>query len=169
MIRVLKAVIFAVLGLGLLFFIVFFFFQIAAHKDFKKRALNYNYQRMNYKTFISTHQLFPERYKYHRDDEGYLYWLTYKVIEPRSYPYSPITSEYYILFNFKDWYKVDGYLLKYENNEKKREVSERETNVVLEDLQRLCRREIEKAEREVSDALSDMDKAVASLKAINRK
>lgn len=39
-----------------------------------------------------------------------------------------------------------------------KQVSDRETNAVLEDLQKLTREEIEKAGREIDNAITDMKK-----------
>lgn len=165
MIELLKTCFFLILGIAALFFLVFSIVypccQIWAYKQYKEFALNRTYQVMNYKTFVSTYSLFPERYKYYRD-EGDLYWLTYKIIAPGSHMYFPETSEYYILFSLTDWFRVDNYLARVEVERERRNISERETNAVLEDLQRLCRQEIEKADKEVSAALEEMRQAVNS-------
>ena len=163
MVSVLKTVIFIVVGLGLLFFIGFFFFEIVSYKQFKKTALNHNYQRMNYDTFISTYQLFSERYRYHRND-GDLYYLTYEIVNQGVHPFFPDKTEYYILFNFKDWFRVDNFLYKKEAEKENRLISDRETNAVLEDLHRLCKKEIEKADQEVSEALTEMRYSVEKMK-----
>lgn len=145
----------AVLALGALFLIGFFCCQICAYKQYKKRTIDFSHQKMNYEIFVSTYRLFPERYNYYCY-KGDLIWLTYKIISAGIHPFFPDTKEYYILLNFRDWFRVNEYLLKKEDEKKKQEVSDRETNAVLEDLQHLCRQEIEKAEREVSDALGEM-------------
>lgn len=105
--------------------------------------------------FVSTYQLFPERYYYYRH-EGDLCYLAYNIISQGIHPFFPNETQYYILFDFKDWFRVDEYLLKDEDEKEKRRISDRETNAVLEDLHRLCKQEIEKADREVSDALENM-------------
>lgn len=128
--------------------------KISSYIQCRKRALTYSHQRMNYKTFASTYRLFPDRYEHYRSD-GELCWVKYKI-DKKIYPHYTDTERHYLLFGFFDWCLVDWLLLNEKKNREKREVAGRETNVVLEDLHRLCKQEIEKADKEVSDALTDM-------------
>lgn len=150
-------------GCGLVLLITFILCQISAYRYYKKNTLNHNYQRMNYDTFISTYQLFSERYSYYRND-GDLYYLTYEIVSQGIHPFFPNKTEYYILFNFKDWFRVDNFLCKKEAEKENRLISDRETNAVLEDLHRLCKKEIEKADQEVSEALTEMRYSVEKMK-----
>ncbi len=67
-------------------------------------------------------------------------------------------EEYYILFNFADFCRVNVFLTREERAKKRKRVSEYETNAVLEDLQKLTREEIEKAGREIDNAIMEMRK-----------
>ena len=155
MVKILVFILVVALVFGFFFLAAFFCWEVQAYREYRKRTLNHCYQKMNYNTFVSTYQLFPERYDYCRH-EGNLCYLTYEIISQGIHLFFPNKTEYYILFDFKDWFRVDNYLFEDEDEKKKRQISERETNAVLEDLQRLCRQEIEKADREVSDALENM-------------
>ena len=128
--------------------------KISSYIQFRKRALTHSHQRMNYGIFSSTYRLFPDRYEHYRQD-GELCWVKYKI-DKKVYPYYTDTERHYLLFGFFDWYMVDRLLLNEKKNREKKEVEGRETNDVLDDLQRLCKQEIEKAEKEVSDAMADM-------------
>ena len=155
MVKILVFVLVVALVLGFFFLAAFFCWEVHAYREYRKRTLNHCFQKMNYNTFVSTYQLFPERYYYYRH-EGDLCYLAYNIISQGIHPFFPNETQYYILFDFKDWFRVDKYLLKDEDEKEKRRISDRETNVVLEDLHRLCKKEIEKADQEVSEALTEM-------------
>lgn len=133
-------------------------FAISEYSQYKKRTLNRTYQRLNAKVFISTYHLFPRRYKYFREKDSRLDWLTYTVVKPGGNPYFPNTTEYYILFNFIDYCRVNAFLTREESAKEYKQIVDRETNAVLEDLHKLTKEEIEKADREVDSAIANVKK-----------
>jgi hypothetical protein len=138
--------------------IAFSCIAICGYLDYKKYTLRHTYQKLNAKLFMATYHLFPDQYQYDRSEDGYIESLTYTIVEPGGNKFFPNKTEYYILLNFIDYCRVNKFLTKEESAKKRKQISDRETNVVLEDLQKLTREEIEKANREVDDAIADMRK-----------
>jgi len=135
---------------------------IAAYSKYKKRTLDHGYQKLNAKVFMSTYHLFPNRYIYYRPEAEWLKWLTYTIIEPSGHEFFPNKTEYYILLNFVDYCRINRFIAREESAKERKRISDSETNAVLEDLQKLTREEIEKAGREVDNALADMRKHMAN-------
>lgn len=139
----------AVLDLGLC---------IADYSKYRKWTLDHAYQKLNAKVFISTYHLFPHRYDYYRPKDKWLNWLTYTIVEPGCHAFFPNRTEYYILLNFADYCRINVFLTREESAKEHKKIVDRETNAVLEDLQKLTREEIEKADREVDNAIADVKK-----------
>lgn len=138
--------------------IAFSCITICEYSDYKKWTLRHTYQKLNAKVFMSTYHLFPNRYKYCRSGDGCIESLTYTIVEPGGNKIFPNKTEYYILFNFIDYCRINVFLTREESAKKHKEIADRETNVVLEDLQKLTKAEIEKADREINNAITDMRK-----------
>ena len=138
--------------------IAFLDITINAYSSYKKYTLRRTYQKLNAKVFMSTYHLFPNQYSYDWSGDEYIDSLTYTIVEPGGNKFFPNKTEYYILLNFIDYCRVNVFLTRERSAKKHKEIADRETNVVLEDLQKLTREEIEKAGREVDNALADMRK-----------
>lgn len=138
--------------------IAFLCITICGYSSYKKYTLRYAYQKLNAKVFMSTYHLFPNRYSYDWSEDGYIDSLTYTIVEPGGNKFFPNKTEYYILLNFIDYCRVNVFLTRERSAKKHRKIVDRETNAVLEDLQKLTREEIEKADREIDNAIADMKK-----------
>ena len=144
------------------FAIEFLCITICEYYGYKKYTLRHTYQKLNAKVFISTYHLFPDRYSYDWSGEGYIDSLTYTITEPGGSKFFPNKTEYYILLNFIDYCRVNVFLIRERSAKKHKEIVDRETNVVLEDLQKLTKKEIEKAGLEIDNAIADVRKHMAN-------
>lgn len=142
--------------------ITFLCTTICEYYGYKKYTLHHTYQKLNAKVFMSTYHLFPDRYDCYWSVDGYIDSLIYTIIEPGGSKFFPNKTEYYILLNFIDYCRVNVFLIRERSAKKHREIVERETNVVLEDLQKLTREEIEKAGLEIDNAIADVRKHMAN-------
>ena len=138
--------------------IVYFCIALYGYSIYKERTLNHEYQKLNAKVFASTYHLFPDRYRYHRPNNDWLEYMTYTIVNPGCNTFFPIKTEYYILFNFADFCRVNRFITRHEYEKKNKQVSERETDAVLKDLHKLTTEEIEKAHQEVDNAILEMRK-----------
>ena len=145
-----------------LFAIAFLCITIFEYYGYKKYTLRHTYQKLNAKVFISTYHLFPDRYNYYLSGDGYINSLIYTIIEPGGNKFFQNKKEYYILLNFIDYCGVNVFLIRERSAKKHKEIVERETNVVLEDLQKLTKEEIEKAGLEIDNAIADVRKHMAN-------
>ena len=141
-----------------LFAIAFLCITICEYCGYKKYTLRHVYQKLNAKVFMSTYHLFPDRYSYDWSGDGYIGSLAYTITEPGSNKFFQNKTEYYILLNFIDYCRVNVFLIRERSAKKNKEIVDRETNAVLEDLQKLTREEIEKAGREIDNAIADIRK-----------
>lgn len=154
----LKVCFWTVIVTAALFAINFLCVAICEYYGYKKYTLRHTYQKLNAKVFMSTYHLFPDRYSDGWSCEGYINSLTYTIIEPGGSKFFPNKTKYYILLNFIDYCRVNVFLIRERSAKKHKEIVERETNVVLEDLQKLTRKEIEKAGLEIDNAIADVRK-----------
>lgn len=145
-----------------LFAIAFLCITICEYYGYKKYTLRHTYQKLNAKVFMSTYHLFPDRYDCYWSGDGYIGSLIYTIIEPGGNKFFQNKTEYYILLNFIDYCRVNVFLIREKSAKKHKEIIERETNVVLEDLQKLTRKEIEKAGLEIDNAIADVRKHMAN-------
>ena len=145
-----------------LFAIAFLCIAICEYYCYKKYTLRHAYQKLNAKVFVSTYHLFPDRYSYDLSWDGYIDSLTYTITEPGANKFFPNKTEYHILLNFIDYCRVNVFLIRERSAKKHKEIVERETNVVLEDLQKLTREEIEKAGLEIDNAITNVRKHMAN-------
>ena len=145
-----------------LFAIVFLCITICEYYGYKKYTLRHTYQKLNSKVFISTYHLFPNRYSYYWSGDGYIGSLIYTIIESGGNKFFLNKTKYYILLNFIDYCKVNVFLIRERSAKKHKEIVERETNIVLEDLQKLTREEIKKAGLEIDSAIADVRKHMAN-------
>lgn len=159
---ILNACFWTVIITAALFAISFLCITICEYYGYKKCTLRHTYQKLNAKVFVSTYHLFPDRYNYGWSFEGYIDSLIYTIIEPGGNKFFPNKTEYHIFFNFIDYCRVNIFLIREKSAKKHKEIVERETNVVLEDLQKLTRKEIEKAGLEIDNAIADVRKHMAN-------
>lgn len=159
---ILKICFWTVIVTAALFAIAFLCITIYEYYGYKKYTLRHTYQKLNAKIFMSTYHLFPDRYSYCWSCEGYVDSLTYTIIEHSGNKFFPNKTEYYILLNFIDYCRVNVFLIREKSAKKHKEIIERETNVVLEDLQKLAREEIKKAGWEIDNAITDVRKHMAN-------
>ncbi len=159
---ILKICFWTVIVTAALFAIAFLCITICEYYGYKKYTLRHTYQKLNAKVFISTYHLFPDRYNGYWSWDGYIDSLTYTITEPSGSKFFPNKTEYHILLNFIDYCRVNVFLIREKSAKKHKEIVERETNVVLEDLQKLTRKEIEKAGLEVDNAIADVRKNMAN-------
>lgn len=158
----LKVCFWTVIVIAAFFAIAFLCITICEYYGYKKYTLRHTYQKLNSKVFISTYHLFPNRYSYYRSGDGYIGSLIYTIIESGGNKFFPNKTEYYILLNFIDYCRVSVFLIRERSAKKYKEIVDRETNVVLEDLQKLTREEIEKAGLEIDNAIADVRKHMAN-------
>lgn len=159
---ILKICFWTVIVTAALFAIAFLCTTICEYYGYKKYTLRHTYQKLNAKVFMSTYHLFPDRYDCYWSVDGYIGSLTYTITEPGSNKFFQNKTEYHILLNFIDYCRVNVFLIREKSAKKHKEIVERETNVVLEDLQKLTRKEIEKAGREIDNAIADVRKHMAN-------
>lgn len=159
---ILKVCFWTVIVTAALFAIAFLCITICEYYGYKKYTLRHTYQKLNAKVFMSTYHLFPDRYSYGRSFQGHIDSLIYTIVEPGSNKFFPNKKEYHILLNFIDYCRVDVFLIRERSAKKNKEIVDRETNAVLEDLQKLTREEIEKAGREIDNAIADVRKHMAN-------
>jgi len=159
----LKIVLWTAIVTASLVAIAFLCITICEYSSYKKDTLRYTYQKLNAKVFMSTYHLFPNRYSYDWSGDGYIESLTYAIVEPGGNAFFPNKTEYCILLNFIDYCRVNVFLTREESTKKHKEIVDRETNVVLEDLQKLTKEEIEKASREVDNAIADVRKHMVNV------
>ena len=183
---ILKICFWTVIVTAALFAIAFLCITICEYCGYKKYTLRHAYQKLNAKVFMSTYHLFPDRYSYDWSGDGYIGSLaytitepgankffpnkkeyhvgslTYTITEPGSNKFFPNKTKYHILLNFIDYCRVNVFLIRERSAKKNKEIVDRETNAVLEDLQKLIREEIEKAGREIDNAIADVRKHMAN-------
>lgn len=135
---------------------------ICEYYGYKKYTLRHTYQKLNAKVFMSTYHLFPNRYDCYWSWSGYIDSLIYTIVDPGGNKFFQNKTEYYILLNFIDYCRVNIFLIRERSAKKHKEIVERETNIVLEDLQKLTREEIKKAGLEIDNAIADVRKHMAN-------
>lgn len=135
---------------------------ICEYYGYKKYTLRHTYQKLNAKVFMSTYHLFPDRYDCYWSVDGYIDSLIYTIVDPGGNKFFQNKTEYYILLNFIDYCRVNIFLIRERSAKKHKEIVERETNIVLEDLQKLTREEIKKAGLEINNAIADVRKHMAN-------
>ena len=159
---ILKVCFWTVIITAALLAIAFLCITICEYYGYKKYTLRHTYQKLNAKVFMSTYHLFPDRYDCYWSWDGYIDSLIYTIIEPGSNKFFQNKTEYYILLNFIDYCKVNVFLIRERSAKKRKEIVERETNIVLEDLQKLTREEIKKAGLEIDNEIADVRKHMAN-------
>ena len=159
---ILKIFFWTVIVTAALYAIEFLRITICEYCGYKKYTLRHAYQKLNAKVFMSTYHLFPDRYSYYWSGDGYIGSLAYTITEPGANKFFPNKTEYHILLNFIDYCRVNVFLIRERSAKKNKEIVDRETNAVLEDLQKLTREEIEKAGREIDNAIADVRKHMAN-------
>ena len=155
---ILKVCFWTVIVTAALFAIAFLCITICEYYGYKKYTLRHTYQKLNAKVFMSTYHLFPNRYGYDWSGDGYIGSLTYTITEPGSNKFFQNKTKYYILLNFIDYCRVSVFLIREKSAKKNKEIVNRETNAVLEDLQKLTREEIKKAGLEIDNAIAGVRK-----------
>ena len=159
---ILKVCFWTVIITAALLAIAFLCTTICEYYGYKKYTLRHTYQKLNAKVFMSTYHLFPDRYDCYWSWDGYIDSLIYTIIEPGGNEFFQNKTEYYILLNFIDYCMVSVFLIRERSAKKHKEIVERETNTVLEDLQKLTREEIKKAGLEIDNAIADVRKHMAN-------
>ena len=159
---ILKVCFWTVIITAALLAIAFLCITICEYYGYKKYTLRHTYQKLNAKVFMSTYHLFPDRYDCYWSGDGYIDSLIYTIIEPGGNKFFQNKTEYYILLNFIDYCRVSVFLIRERSAKKHKEIVERETNTVLEDLQKLTREEIKKAGLEIDNAIADVRKHMAN-------
>ena len=159
---ILNACFWTVIITAALLTIAFICITICEYYGYKKYTLRHTYQKLNAKVFMATYHLFPDRYDCYWSGEGYIGSLTYTIAEPGGNRFSPNKTEYHILLNFIDYCRVSVFLIRERSAKKHKEIVERETNAVLEDLQKLTIEEIKKAGLEIDNAIADARKHMAN-------
>lgn len=159
---ILKVCFWTVIVTAALFAIAFLCITICEYYGYKKYTLRHTYQKLNAKVFMSTYHLFPNRYDCYWSWDGYIGSLTYTIIEHSGNKFFKNKTEYYILLNFIDYCRINVFLIRERSAKKNKEIVDRETNAVLEDLQKLTREEIEKAGLEIDNAIANVRKHMAN-------
>ena len=159
---ILKVCFWTVIITAALLAIAFLCITICEYYGYKKYTLRHTYQKLNAKVFMSTYHLFPDRYDCYWSGDGYINSLVYTIIEPGGNKFFPNKTKYYILLNFIDYCRVSVFLIRERSAKKRKEIVERETNIVLEDLQKLTREEIKKAGLEIDNEIADVRKHMAN-------
>lgn len=159
---ILKVCFWTVIITAALFAIAFLCITICEYYGYKKYTLRHTYQKLNAKVFMSTYHLFPDRYDCYWSGDGYIGSLTYTITEPGANKFFPNKTEYHILLNLIDYCRINVFLIRERSAKKNKERVDRETNAVLEDLQKLTREEIEKAGLEIDNAITNIRKHMAN-------
>lgn len=159
---ILKVCFWTVIITAALLAIAFLCITICWYYGYKKYTLRHTYQKLNAKVFMSTYHLFPDRYDCYWSGDGYIGSLTYTITEPGSNKFFPNKTEYHILLNLIDYCRINVFLIRERSAKKNKEIVNRETNAVLEDLQKLTREEIKKAGLEIDNAIADVRKHMAN-------
>ena len=158
---ILKVCFWTIIITAALLAIAFLCITICEYYGYKKYTLRHTYQKLNAKVFMSTYHLFPDRYDCYWSWDGHIDSLIYTIIEPGGNKFFQNKTEYYILLNFIDYCRVSVFLIRERLAKKHKEIVERETNTVLEDLQKLTREEIKKAGLEIDNAIADVRQHMA--------